>query len=191
MEDLLASVGSLEATNIGRTVENLDRSHFRQSAEAIFTSDCVYTFGMGVSSLLAELAAYNLVQVGVRATALSNRFTSAREQLVGIGERDLVLALSLPPYSRQSLELLKDVNAMGVPTVAICDRPTAPAANHATWALPVKCDNMMFTNAIASVTVLLNALATEIATTHREESLEALAHINRALLEDSDVLSSR
>jgi DNA-binding MurR/RpiR family transcriptional regulator len=190
-EDLLASVGTLEATNIGRTVENLDRGHFRQSAEAIFASDCVYTFGMGVSSLLAELAAYNLVQVGVRATSLSNRFTSAREQLVGIGKHDLLLALSLPPYSRQSLELLKDVTAMGVPTVVICDRPTAPAANLAKWVLPVKCDNMMFTNAIASVTVLLNALATEIATTHREESLEALARINRALLEDSDVLSSR
>ena len=54
--------------------------------------------------------------------------------------------------------------------------------------LPVKSDNMMFTNAVAAVTVLLNALATEIATSHREESIAALSRINRALAEDDDVL---
>ena len=36
---------------------------------------------------------------------------------------------------------------------------------------PVKSDNMMFTNAVAAFTVMLNALATEIATCHREESI--------------------
>jgi DNA-binding MurR/RpiR family transcriptional regulator len=189
-EDVLAVVATLEATNIGRTVEGLDRGHFRQAAEALFLADSVYTFGMGISSLLAELAAYNLLQIGVRATSLSNRFTSAREQLVGMGDNDLLLVISLPPYSRQSLDILKDASAMGVPTIAISDRPTAPAANLAKLALTVKSDNMMFTNAAAAVTVLLNALATEIATTHREESLDALARINRALLEDEDVLPS-
>lgn len=189
-EDVLASVATLEITNIGRTVESLGRSDFEAVAEALFGAACVYTFGMGVSSLLADLAAYNLLQVGVRASALSNRFTSPREQLVGLGPADVLVAISLPPYSRQSLDLLEDAGEIGVATVAICDRPTAPAANLARWSLTVKSDNMMFTNAIAAVTVLLNALVTQIATSHREDSLEALARINRALLEDEDVLRS-
>jgi DNA-binding MurR/RpiR family transcriptional regulator len=189
-EDVLASVATLEVTNIGRSVEALDRRDFDAVADAMFEAECVYTFGMGVSSLLAELAAYNLLQVGIRATPLSNRFTSPREQLVGLGEGDLLVAISLPPYSRQSLDLLADAKQLGIATLAICDRPTAPAANLSRWSLPIKSDNMMFTNAIAAVTVLLNALVTQIATSHREESLEALARINRALLEDEDVLPS-
>jgi hypothetical protein len=55
--------------------------------------------------------------------------------------------------------------------------------------LAVKSDNMMFTNAIAAVTVLFNALATEIATRHRGEAIEAISHINRVLTEDADVVS--
>jgi DNA-binding MurR/RpiR family transcriptional regulator len=68
---------------------------------------------------------------------------------------------------------------------------TAPAARLATWTLPVKSDNMMFTNAVAAVTVVLNALATEIATSHREEAIAALSKINRALSEDREVLTSK
>jgi hypothetical protein len=55
----------------------------------------------------------------------------------------------------------------------------------------VKSDNMMFTNAVAAVTVLINALATQIAATHREEVLAALAQINRVMTEDEDLLPSR
>jgi hypothetical protein len=48
----------------------------------------------------------------------------------------------------------------------------------------------MFTNAVAAVTVLFNALATEIATRHRSQAIEAFSHINRVLVEDDDVLTN-
>jgi DNA-binding MurR/RpiR family transcriptional regulator len=190
-EDLLASVATLEIANIGRTVESLDRAHFSEVAEALFVSDRVHTFGMGISALLAELAAYTLLQVGVRASCLSTAFSSPREQLVGVGPEDSVMVISLPPYSKQSLAILRDAAEVGIPTIAVSDRLTSPAASLARWALAVKSDNMMFTNAVAAVTVLINALATEIAAAHREEALVALSRINRVLTEDEDLLPAR
>jgi len=190
-EDLLASVANLEVTNIGRTVDSLDRKHFSEVAEALFGSNRVHTFGMGVSALLAELAAYTLLQVGVRASCLSTAFSSPREQLVGIDSDDVLMVFSLPPYSKQSLAILRDAAELEISTVAVSDRLTSPAAGLARWALAVKSDNMMFTNAVAAVTVLINALATEIAATHREEALAALSQINRVLSEDEDLLPSR
>jgi DNA-binding MurR/RpiR family transcriptional regulator len=190
-EDLLASVASLEITNIGKTVDSVDRDDFADAADTLFQADRVHTFGMGVSALLAELAAYTLLQVGVRASCLSTSFSSPREQLVGIGTDDVVLVFSLPPYSRQSLSILRDSKELGITTVAVSDRLTSPAAGLARWALAVKSDNMMFTNAVAAVTVLINALATEIAASHREEALAALSQINRVLSEDEDLVPSR
>jgi DNA-binding MurR/RpiR family transcriptional regulator len=190
-EDLLGSVATLETTNIGRTVESLDREHFSEVAEALFNSSRVHTFGMGVSALLAELAAYTLLQVGVRASCLSTAFSSPREQLVGVGADDVVVIFSLPPYSKQSLAILRDAADLGISTIAVSDRLTSPAAGLARWALAVKSDNMMFTNAVAAVTVLINALATEIAASHREEALAALSQINRVMTEDEDLLPSR
>ena len=190
-EDLLQSVASLEIANIGRTLDSLDRESFSSVAEALFASDRVYTFGMGVSALLAELAAYTLLQVGVRASCLSTVFSSPREQLVGIRPGDLVMVFSLPPYSKQSLAILEDAHGLGISTVAVSDRMTSPASTLAERTLSVKSDNMMFTNAVAAVTVLINALATEIATSHREVALAALSQINRVLSEDEDLLPAR
>lgn len=185
--DVLEAVARLEIANVRRTIDSTHRESFRDVAEAVFSARHTFAFGMGVSAHLADLACYALTQVGVRATPLSTRFSSPREQVVALRNGDLLLAFSFPPYSRPTLEMLGDAAGRGIATVAVCDRLTAPASQLARWTLPVKSENMMFTNAIAAVTVLLNALATEIATSHRSEALEALAQINRILAGDPEV----
>lgn len=187
--DVLTAVATLEQSNLRRTVEGIDRGVFVGVAEAVFRADHTFTFGLGVSAHLAELAAYNLTQIGVRVTPLSTRFSSPREQAVTMRPGDLLVALSFPPYSRQTLDLLRSAADRGASTVAVTDKVTSPAARLARMVLAVKSDNMMFTNAIAAVTVLFNALATEIATRHRGEAIEAISHINRVLTEDADVVS--
>lgn len=187
-DDLLQSVAALEIGNIERSVSSIDRAHFRGAAEAVYGSAHTYTFGMGISAYLAELAAYTLTQIGVRASCLSTRFTSPREQVVMIDPEDVVVVLSFPPYSRQTLQLLDEAVARKVPTVAVCDRVTSPAGRTATWALPVKSDNMMFTNAVAAVTVLFNALAVEIATTHQAETIGTISDINVLLEDDENIV---
>ena len=189
-EDMLDSVAALEIRNIEKTVEATDRETFSRVADALFASQFTYTFGMGVSAHLAELAAYTLTQIGLRATCLSTRFTSPREQLVAVSPGDMVVVFSFPPYSRQSLHVISDADGRGARTVAICDRLTSPAAGLARWAFAVKSDNVMFTNAVAAVTVFFNALAAEIATGHQEQALRAFAHINRVLGEAADVMPS-
>jgi DNA-binding MurR/RpiR family transcriptional regulator len=187
-ENLLDAVAALEISNIERSVGAMDRSTFAAVAEALYAADHTFTFGMGVSAHLAELAAYTLTQTGVRASCLSTRFTSPREQAVALRSGDALVVFSFPPYSKQSLEMIEEANRRGAATVAICDRLTAPAAGLARWALPVKSDNLMFTNAVAAVTVLFNALSAAIATSHRERALEAFAHINRVLAGDANLL---
>ena len=94
---------ALEIANIEKAVElpsTARRSH--RVAEALTTPEYTYTFGMGVSAHLAELAAYTLTQIGIRAICLSPRYSSPREQLVTLKPGDLVLVFSFPPYSKQS-----------------------------------------------------------------------------------------
>jgi DNA-binding MurR/RpiR family transcriptional regulator len=189
-DDVLESVAVHEGRNIRRTVDSIDREVFNAIADLVFAADHVYTFGMGISAHLAELAAYTLVQTGAAAHPLSTGFSSPREQLVAITGKDLLLVVSLPPYSRQSLELLTDAADAGAATVALCDRLTAPAARRAGLALAVRSDNLTFTNAVAAMTVVINALATAIATRHRDEAIDAFARISRVLASDPDVLTN-
>ena len=187
-EDLLESVAGHEGRNIRLTVENTDREVFAAIAELVFSADHVYTFGMGISAILAELAAYTLVQVGVAAHPMSTGFSSPKEQLVALKKSDLVLVISLPPYSRQSLELVDASAEAGAATVVLSDRLIAPPARRAGLSLAVKSDNLTFTNAVAAMTVVINALATAVATRHPDEAIDAFAKISRVLNDDPDVM---
>ena len=184
----LAAVARQEIQNIERTLEQLDRSELRKVTAALFKADHVFSFGLGISSHFAELLTYLLAQLGLRATTLSTRFSSSLEQLVPLRPTDLVVVFSLPPYSRQTLEILEKTQERSIPSVAICDRVTAPAARWADQVLTVRSDNLLFTNSFAAMAMLLNALVTEIAVRHQDHAFEALSRINRILAEEDDVM---
>lgn len=187
--NVLRSVARLETDNIRTTVDLITVQTLEHVADLIHHADHTYVFGMGVSAPLALMARYILTEVGVRCTTLSTDFTSPGEQLFALRAGDLLLALSLHPYSRQTLELLKGASGRGTTTVTITDSLASPAAAIAAWTLPVRTHNMMFTNAVAAIIVVLNAIATEYAVRHREHSLDAFAHMSRSM-SDPDLTES-
>lgn len=187
-DDTLSAVVRLEQHNLRRAAEGIERRQFHAAAAALFKADHVFAFGMGVSAYLAELSAYLLAQIGLRATAVSTRFTSPREQLVALRPTDLVLVFSFPPYSKQTVSFLEEASERALPSLVITDRQTATAARLARHLFVVPTHNMLFTNAITGVVALLNALVTEIAVRHQGKAVEALSRINRILSEDEDVL---
>ena len=189
-DDLIESVAAHESRNIRRTADSIDRELFSSIAERIFAAGRVATFGLGISAHIAELAAYTFVQIGLPAHVLSTGYSSPKEQLVTMRPDDLLLVVSLPPYSRQSLELLSAASEAGIATVALSDRLTSPAARAADLSLAVRSDNLTFTNSVAAMTMVVNALATAIASSHRDEAIDAFTTIGRVLSEDPDVLTS-
>jgi DNA-binding MurR/RpiR family transcriptional regulator len=124
----------------------------------------------------------------VRSTCLSTGFSSGLEQLVPLRPTDILIVASFPPYSRETVEMLRQTAARGIPTVAICDRAGSPAGTIATHVLPVKTDNIMFSNAFAAVSVLLNALMTEIALLNRDRAASAVSRISEILERDDGVI---
>lgn len=185
--DVLSAVAELEHHNIDRTLKSIDRRAFRRVAALLHQADHVFTFGLGISAQLAELAAYLFTEHGLRANRLSTHFTSPREQLVAMRPGDVLVVFSFPPYSRQTLEMLEEARGRGMRTVAVTDRAAAPAVALANESLRVSSHGMTFTNATSSTTVLLNALAVEVASRHRGDTVDALSRINR-ILSDGNLL---
>ncbi len=187
-KDFLGAMAKLEQHNIGRTLDSVDRRTFHQVAASLFKADHVFTFGLGISAYLADLAAYLFTEHGLRSTCLATRYTSPREQLVVLRPSDLVIAFSFPPYSRQTLEVLEESRDKGVPTVVVTDKTTAPGVPLARDALVVSSHGMSFNNATSSVNVLLNALVIEIASRHRGGTVDAISRINRILREQTGLV---
>jgi DNA-binding MurR/RpiR family transcriptional regulator len=185
--NVLLSVARLEMDNIRATIVFNPVESLERMADALRRADHTFVFGMGVSAPVASLARYIFTQVGLRCSALSADFTSPAEQLFALRSTDLLLAISLPPYSRQTLDMLKVARERGATTVAVTDSLASPAASLATLTLLVRTHNMLLTNAVAAIIVLLNAVATQFAVRHRAHSLEAFAHMSKMMLNDPNV----
>ena len=73
--------------------------------------------------------------------------------------------------------------------IAVSDSVAAPISEHAELVFPIHSDNRMFTNAVAAVTVFLNALSTEIALKHGRHAAKAVSRIHDILEADDNLIA--
>lgn len=165
-------VAKLEVANINDTVDQLDPRQLGDFIRRLRRARYAYTIGIGISALMARVAAYMFNQAGIRAYACPKEEHSFIERLIHLDKTDVVLALSFPPYSKETIAALKFCFQKGVSCLAITDKPTAPAVPWTHAHLIVRSENMFFTNAIASLAMMLNALATEIALFDKDRAAE-------------------
>src|SRR5690606_17909820 len=99
-EDLLTSVANLDIKNINDTLNLIEPDNFNKAVKLILKSKRVYTAGLGISYLLAELLAYQLTQVAVDASVFKHSYALFHQQILIMNSDDLVIAFSFPPYSK-------------------------------------------------------------------------------------------
>jgi DNA-binding MurR/RpiR family transcriptional regulator len=178
-DDLVGAVVHRELDNVRRTFDKLDMDRFHRAAQLLFAAEHVLIFGLGISSILADLAHYWLVHIGLRAFALSSGFSNPAEQLLSFDKRDLFLTFSFPPYSKQTIEMVEQAKLRKLKTLVITDRLTSPAGLSGTLALTVHTENVIYSNAVGAAAVLLNALITDIALRLQGKSLSVLREVTR------------
>ncbi|HXF99867.1 MAG TPA: MurR/RpiR family transcriptional regulator [Bacteroidota bacterium] len=162
-EDTLTLVARQDVKNINETMKHLDKQTFRDIAAMILKASHVYTMGLGISSLMSKILAYSLNQVAVNATPLTHDYETFLEQLPFLSSSDLLIAFSFPPYSKETVDAATFAQRQGVPIVAITDRVTSPITFFARKVIPIRSQNLLFTNSFSAISVVINALATEVA----------------------------
>lgn len=177
--ETLDAVAQQDLKNIQQTVEQLDRKVFHAVADAVVQARHVYTIGLGISSLMAQVLAYSLNQVAVPATAFIHDYETFLDQVPFLRHDDVLIAFSFPPYSRETMDAVKAAASRKVSVVGITDRVTSPVSYHAASVLPIRSTNMIFTNSISAISVVINALVTEIALKNRSRALRLQKEIGR------------
>lgn len=188
-ETTLEVVLGQEIANLQKCAADNEQSVFMEVARSISTAQMVFCFGLGASSILAEYAAYLFGQIGLRASALSNRHSAVMELLVTVKPGDHLCCFSFPPYSAPTIDLIRAARARGIVTTAFSDRYSAPAARVANHCLVAPSEGMMFTNSLTALLALVNALVTEVGKQRGTRTLEAVDFINKVLEEDRGILS--
>ncbi len=182
--DVLKLASQNVISNIHETIRSIDTQVFTAAVESIIAAERIYCIGLELSSHLAQLMTFLLRQYSYNAQHLSLDFFRYEEQVAFMNPRDLVIAFSFSPYSRETVEAIALAKKRAVPSILFTDKKSSPARTWATHCLPIKTDNIMFSNSLGAVVTVLNAIITELNFRDKDRTLAALRIIEESIRDD-------
>jgi DNA-binding MurR/RpiR family transcriptional regulator len=176
--DILAEVANLDIKNINHTLHTLDRKNYERAIKMIMNAKRVYTAGLGISFLLARVLAYQLSQVAIDARNFNHDDSTFMDQVLFLDDKDLIIALSYPPYSKETIDMAKLAKKKKIKMISITNKDASPITFYSDATLVVKSNNLLFTNSFAAISVLINAIATECAFKNKDKTKRILKEMN-------------
>lgn len=158
-QDILSMVMQSDIEKIRMTLEETDRVSFDESVEAIVSARRIYILGVRSSSAIAGFLGFyfNLIfdnVVLVNTTSASEIF----EQILRVGEGDVVIGVSFPRYSRRTVKAMEFARNRNATVIAITDSKVSPLWETATYTLLAKSDMASFVDSLVAPLSLVNAL---------------------------------
>jgi DNA-binding MurR/RpiR family transcriptional regulator len=188
-EDLLTEVANQDIKNINETLNFVEGRTFDYVRDQILNAERVYTAGLGISYLLAEILAYQLTQVGVSSSVLNHTHTLFNENILFLNPKDLLIVFSFPPYSKETIEAAEFASKRKITVISITNKNTSPVTFFTKANLIVKSENMLFTNSFAAISVLINAIATSCAVKDKKRAKKVLKESEEIMLNQNQIIS--
>lgn len=176
----LQAVADESIENIQRTLRLIDSEQWERAVSLLVHAEHVYTMGLGVSSILAELAAYLFHRVSLKSSHFTTGTLSFVEQIVGLNKNDLIFAFSLPAYSRETILAVEYAEEKGIKIISLTDSLTNEIIQYSDAYLRVATETNTISNSISSIQVVLYALCSQIAFEQKEETIrtiDSIAHV--------------
>lgn len=157
--DVLEKVLYSDIDKIKRTVEGIDRESFNAAVKHIVSAKSIYIIGMRASSYLAGFLNYSLRMISdnvrlIQTTSGSETF----EQMMSIGEGDVLIAVSFPRYSKSIIKGVGYAKKAGADVIALTDSKSSPIAEQADQLLVAQSDMASFADSLVAPMSVINAL---------------------------------
>ena len=171
--DVLESVMNQDIDMIRRTLEETSREDFYAAVDAIVSSRKIYILAARSSLALATFLNYYFTSM-FENIQLVNTTSEAEifEQMIRVNERDAVIGISFPRYSRKAVKALQFASKRGAKVISITDSPLSPLAEPANYLLLARSDMASVVDAIVAPLSLINALIVTTALKKKEEVTE-------------------
>jgi len=174
---ILVEVARNDIRSIEQVAKAVDQASLQRAVDLLKGSRLRLVLGDGVSSLMARHLAYLLIATGLP-TMEGNPMDFAT-QVASLDSSDLLIAISISPYTRETLDAAAYARTLGIPVLAFTDGRQSPLAKAADLALPIPGKNLLFSHSTAAFGALAHALATAIAREHPEASLAKMRETER------------
>lgn len=185
--DPVEKVMGSDMARIKYTMEHIDREALSATVDALLAADNIFLFGARSASMLAGFLGLNLGLVfdnvkNLQPTSASEVF----EQLLPIGPRDVLFAISFPRYSQKLVKAVRYAHDQGAKVIALTDSKTSPIAKDADCLLTAQSDMAAFADSLIAPLSIINTIITMITGRREAEIKERFERMER-LWDEYDV----
>ncbi|MBR0650823.1 MurR/RpiR family transcriptional regulator [Roseomonas terrae] len=133
----------------------------------------VYVIGVRSVFGLADMLAFHLRHLVNQPILLDPARGTRLDQMIGIGPKDAIIALSFPRYSRMVEGALRIARQHGARSLVITDGPLSPLAPLADILFTTGTRSAFFGNSLTGAMALVNALLSELMVVERQRTVRS------------------
>lgn len=178
--DLLNRAMHRDVETINATIESIDRTAFANVVEKLLAAEHVYIVGVRSSAFLAGYLNFYLRLLMDNVILVQHSAAGEiYEQMVHIGPKDVLIAISFPRYSNMVIHAVDMACERGADVIAITDNGMSPLMPYAAEALFVQCEALSYVDSLAAPLSFLNALVLAVGYRRRQEVDETFSQLEQ------------
>jgi len=175
--DIFSEIFEIEHHNLNKARESNSNPIIEQAIQEIIKARRVGVTGYRSSNSMAYLLYILLSEVRKNCELLESHMGSLPSQIINYMANDLLICISLPRYSHQTIANLKYVKRKKCKTIAITDSPLSPIGQEADLVLLTGNRSFTYFNFFASTVALINCLVAGVSL-KAKNSLTNLQEVN-------------
>lgn len=173
--NVLNQMFAADITNIKLTMEKAN-ADFNDAVTAIVQAKKIYIISLRSTTALGYFL-YFYLQLLLNNCRLINGSGLFFEELRAVGPEDLVIAISFPRYTKQTVDGAKYAKENGAQILALTDAITSPLAQFSDLTLTAHSEQISFIDTLVAPLSLLNALIIAVGNQNNGATAQVLSHL--------------
>ena len=158
-QDIFSSVLHMEVENIRKAAGSMRQEDFDTVVDKVLRARHIYIIGVRSSSFLAGYMNFYFNKLFGNVTMVQSSVAGAiYEQLMRVGQGDILVCICYPRYSKEAISAAKFAVARGAEVIAITDSPHSPLYALAASSLCVENEMISFVDSMVAPMCVVNAL---------------------------------
>lgn len=187
-ENALRGVLKADIENIRATLEKINHNTFEDVVAEIFKAKRIYIVGLRSSTALAEFLGFYLNLILENVHIVSNGISDIFEQMLNLGEGDLVIGIGFPRYAVKTIDALEFAHSRNAEVVAITDSLISPLATKADYTLIAQSNMASFVDSLVAPLSVINALIIAVGLREKDKITDSFNRLEK-IWQDYNVYS--
>ncbi|QDW74131.1 MurR/RpiR family transcriptional regulator [Lachnospiraceae bacterium KGMB03038] len=172
---ILASVLQSDIEKIKMTMEVIDHESFEMAVDTIQNAHRIYVIGIRSCAPLASFLSFYLNLICPNVTAVTtNSSSEIFEQLIRIGEDDVIIGISFPRYSMRTLKALEFASNRKAKVITLTDSVHSPMTLYSSCNLIARSDMASIVDSLVAPLSVVNALVVALCMKKQKEVISTL-----------------